>query len=301
LGDTTPPSFELSKIKIRGVPAGGTGTFFDEGGIASIQALILNNFTLTIDPFSPGDKSVNFRLDRIDLTRPAAWSIEVTDVCGNVLVADPLFITLSTDLANGGLSFTFPSVERYFELTNHGLSEIQVDLNGNEFKLFSDPNRVRQEINSYYVPEEGIVTVDMLPYLREGDNQMTLLFKGMEGTYADLMLHNLDGNVDYLLDIQTAPINYYLDQNYPNPFNPTTTIRYSIPESITDAVPVQIQVYNAIGALVRTLVDEHKWAGQYEVQWDGRNQFGESVSSGIYVYRMVAGEFMVTKTTTLLK
>jgi flagellar hook assembly protein FlgD len=66
-------------------------------------------------------------------------------------------------------------------------------------------------------------------------------------------------------------------------------------------VRVQLKIYNLLGELVRVIVDEHKFPGRYTVEWDGRNEFGEAVSSGIYLYQLVAGEFRETKRMVLLK
>ncbi|RMF58925.1 MAG: T9SS C-terminal target domain-containing protein [Calditrichaeota bacterium] len=80
---------------------------------------------------------------------------------------------------------------------------------------------------------------------------------------------------------------FHLGQNYPNPFNPATTI----PFELTNTMPLltQLKIYDILGREVRTLVDEPKTAGKYEVVWDGRNAFGEAVASGIYIYRLQVG------------
>ncbi|MBW7996770.1 MAG: T9SS type A sorting domain-containing protein [Candidatus Glassbacteria bacterium] len=92
-----------------------------------------------------------------------------------------------------------------------------------------------------------------------------------------------------------------LVQNYPNPFNPSTTIAYDIPDSETSGVKVQLRVFNVRGQVVKTLVDAVKDAGHYVVQWDGNNDTGESVSSGVYFYRIKAGNFVSTRKMVLLK
>jgi hypothetical protein len=94
-----------------------------------------------------------------------------------------------------------------------------------------------------------------------------------------------------------VPSVYRLHPNYPNPFNPTTTIRYDLPAP----EDVHVVIYNVRGERVRVLVDEHQLAGRHEAGWDGRNSRGESVASGVYLYRIVAGEFVSTRKMTLLK
>jgi len=94
-----------------------------------------------------------------------------------------------------------------------------------------------------------------------------------------------------------VPREFALEQNYPNPFNPTTTLRYSL----KDNVSVSLKIYNTLGQLVRTLVDENQTAGFKEVVWDGNNDFGQKVASGMYIYRINAGDFVQAKRMTLLK
>ncbi len=95
-----------------------------------------------------------------------------------------------------------------------------------------------------------------------------------------------------------TPNDYVLEQNYPNPFNPTTTIRYSLPINKR----VSLRIYDMMGRVVRTLVDDQvQSAGSYKVQWDGRNQHGTRVSSGVYLYSLEFGNFKKTKSMTLLK
>jgi flagellar hook assembly protein FlgD len=84
---------------------------------------------------------------------------------------------------------------------------------------------------------------------------------------------------------------FALEQNYPNPFNPSTTIPYELPK----ATFVSLKIYNTLGQLVVTLVDAQKEAGYHQVQWK------PDVPSGIYFYRLQAGEFIGTKKMILLR
>ena len=93
------------------------------------------------------------------------------------------------------------------------------------------------------------------------------------------------------------PTEFALSQNYPNPFNPTTTINFDLPTK-TD---VQIKVFNVLGQVVNTLVDESLEAGSYKVDWDGTNQAGAHAASGVYFYKIVAGDFVETKKMMMLK
>ena len=89
-----------------------------------------------------------------------------------------------------------------------------------------------------------------------------------------------------------------LAQNYPNPFNPSTSIEFTV----RDRTRVTLKVYDVSGQLVRTLLEGDRDAGTvHRVTWDGRNDAGESVSSGVYFYRLVASDFTQTKKMVLLK
>lgn len=91
--------------------------------------------------------------------------------------------------------------------------------------------------------------------------------------------------------------NLTLYQNYPNPFNPSTSIDYAL----TQNNHVTLKIYNMIGQEVRALVNRFSTAGNYSVNWDGKDRFGKTVSSGIYLYRLQVGNQTVTKKMTLLR
>lgn len=94
------------------------------------------------------------------------------------------------------------------------------------------------------------------------------------------------------------PQEYSLSQNYPNPFNPSTTIRYSLKESGS----VKLFIYNEMGRLVRTLVHTTQSAGDHSVLWDGNDELGERVASGIYFYTLSAGDnILITRSMIMIK
>ena len=93
------------------------------------------------------------------------------------------------------------------------------------------------------------------------------------------------------------PRSFALDQNYPNPFNPTTNISFHVPEPSF----VRLRVYDLLGREVATLVNREMEAGMHQVQWNGRDAVGLPVTSGIYVYRIDAGDFSRAKTMILLQ
>jgi flagellar hook assembly protein FlgD len=99
------------------------------------------------------------------------------------------------------------------------------------------------------------------------------------------------------MNVDPLPTEFGLAQNFPNPFNPTTTITYQLPH----ASDVTLNIFNALGQHVRTLVNGVQEPGFYEQYWDGCDESGQQVSSGIYFYRLTAGEFSRTKRMVLMK
>jgi hypothetical protein len=90
----------------------------------------------------------------------------------------------------------------------------------------------------------------------------------------------------------TLPVEFGLDQNYPNPFNPATKINFQLPENNY----VSLKIYDILGNLVTTLVDQETEAGYYTIEWNAGN-----LSSGVYFYTFKSGSFVSTKKLILLK
>jgi len=99
----------------------------------------------------------------------------------------------------------------------------------------------------------------------------------------------------------SLPQEYSLFQNFPNPFNPTTVIRYQIPAISTQQSVVSLKIYNILGQRVRTLVNKEQVPGYYSVVWNGRDDYGREMASGVYFYRLEAGSYSSSKKLLLLK
>jgi hypothetical protein len=126
---------------------------------------------------------------------------------------------------------------------------------------------------------------------------MNYLFRDSDvpsGTYTyRLKQMDFDGSFSYSDEVEIEqPAVFYLAQNYPNPFNPSTNIKYSIPSDGN----VSLRIYDVLGNEVSSLVDEFKQAGTFDVTFDGTN-----LSSGVYYYRLIAGEMTTTKKLMLTK
>ncbi|MFC1540891.1 FlgD immunoglobulin-like domain containing protein [Candidatus Latescibacterota bacterium] len=172
-----------------------------------------------------------------------------------------------------------------------------------------------------YATDKGwilnVMKVDLNPkvlvfVMQKGTNVPAGLESTIEYFAAD-QLEDMEGNGNKLSEdpvdvtpppeettaVEDLPDAFALSKNFPNPFNPTTTIEYAIPAD--GAGHVDLVIYNIHGQKVRTLVSETKEAGYYNVVWDGRNDVGETVSSGLYLFRIVSGSFTKTERMTFMK
>jgi hypothetical protein len=104
-------------------------------------------------------------------------------------------------------------------------------------------------------------------------------------------------NILSIDDEKKIPLTYELHQNYPNPFNPITTIRFDLPHSRN----VMIEVFDILGRRVTVLANGIIDAGYHSIVWNGRNQNSETISSGVYFYRITAGNYVKTRRMLMLK
>jgi|GEM_PF-1712566 len=128
---------------------------------------------------------------------------------------------------------------------------------------------------------------------------MSGLINGHVGTELIIDEISFSGGISSSADLgdKNLPGNFVLNQNYPNPFNPGTTISYSIPENDY----VQIVVYDIIGNEMAILVNEEQPAGNYKIEFNGYSNEVRNLPSGVYFYRLRAGDFIETKKMILLK
>ena len=121
-------------------------------------------------------------------------------------------------------------------------------------------------------------------------------FRILDGMVIDLSggTNPVDNTIGNLRDI---PKKYVLEQNIPNPFNPSTSISYHLPEN----THVKIVVYNMLGQEVRELFKGDQVSGFHTVVWNGKDNLGRQVASGIYAYRLIAGDFISSRRMILLK
>ena len=123
-----------------------------------------------------------------------------------------------------------------------------------------------------------------------------------QSSYSDeLMIKATD--VPWTEEIKVELKKYSLSQNYPNPFNPTTVIVYYLPDLGYQPAEVELTIYNLLGKVVRTLIKERQYPGEHRAVWDGKDDEGNDVASGIYFYRLkVSGvDFVKAKKMVLIR
>lgn len=163
-------------------------------------------------------------------------------------------------------------------------------------------NRLNSAANRIDRGQELLALLDMV--LFKARVIILRISNQISGPVATELNYSADGVIDLISDITSRPTNiprvedylvpknFEVKQNYPNPFNPSTTIEFSIPKDAN----VSLRIYDILGKEVSTLVNEQRSAGTYVINWNA-----SSFSSGIYFYRVTAGEFTETKKMFLVK
>lgn len=175
----------------------------------------------------------------------------------------------------------------------------KVDLNGiqmlNKQVLFNSNTLILGKLNEFLSTEE--VMKGQLVEVRAKAGSQTIIF----GTKVKIQGGVTSVQPPPFQDDPKAPDNFAILQNYPNPFNPSTTVVFQIPAADLAALQTKLTIYNLLGQAVRTLVDEPLAAGTYQRQWDGTDDAGNPVASGIYLVRLRSEVVSVTRRMTLMR
>ncbi|MBZ0200299.1 MAG: S8 family serine peptidase [Ignavibacteriaceae bacterium] len=253
-----------------------------------------------------GQNPQPFIFDAADVARDSV--INVLDVVGTVNIimggksmgkyfASQSYGNAKLELINNKLMLT----------TDVPLSGIQVKLKGSEI---GNLQFINHNISGFENAQGNIGdTSKIIMYYNLNNNELPA------GSYELGRLEGITGNV-YLTEAVLAdkngnnvltnvvdngvpliPTEYYLDQNFPNPFNAQTIIQYGVPEKAAG----RINIYNILGQRVKTFELGEMAPGRYRVQWDGRNNYGISIASGVYIYRFETKNYITAKKLLLLK
>ena len=198
------------------------------------------------------------------------------------LTSSPYFINVP-DTVNGYFYYTYFEWKNYAEVTQNNF-QISNDLNFNSI------------IINLFTADLFFINIYLLSNHLSPGNRYYFRVKGMmesiETNWSQVKSFWYVNTTDVKDDHDDMLEGYHLYQNYPNPFNPNTEIKYSVLNSSR----VEVKVFDVLGNEIETLVNEEKPAGSYELTWNAAN-----LPSGIYFYRLQAGDFVQTKKMILLK
>jgi len=183
-----------------------------------------------------------------------------------------------------------PWFEPYFEL--------------DESDKYFDMSSGRFDADTNWYDETQVISTGPFSLMPGQCDTVTFAIVAANDTVSNLVTAAIQAKNKYyqstdveLVDETVIPDDYRLGQNYPNPFNPTTMISFSL----AARADVSLDVYNLLGRKVTSLVDKNLSAGDYRVEWDGTDFNGNLVASGIYFYRMQAGDKVLTRKMILVK
>jgi hypothetical protein len=243
-----------------------------------------SNTPLRIGLYEPTTAPARFpgQIDEVRIYSRALSEVEIATLAGNGSLPIALLSFKVTLMDDSRVRLIWETLS---EVNNYGF-EVQVSVN---------PTTGFQTIPNSFVPGHG-TTNDRHRYSFADPAQV----RGF--CYYRLRQIDLDGSDHYSEAIQTKnatsvstnaiPVDFSLAQNFPNPFNPSTVIQYGLPHAAT----VRLDIFNVLGELVATLVDEPQKSGYHEVRFDAAG-----LASGIYFYRIISGEHIASRKLLLLR
>jgi len=209
----------------------------------------------------------------------------------SVIVNSILWLNKPTEIY---LSTVYDSVYIYHSNIMAGLDSL--DANNRGYIYWAENNSISNpmlnENNYTLLSSSPCINAGTDFFVFEGDTLLNLVPEEYYGSAPDMGAYEFGDPATIEQETIKLPNRYTLHQNYPNPFNPTTIINYELPTTIT----VDLGIYNLLGQKVAVLVSERQSAGSYEVQWDA-----SGFASGVYYYRIEAGEFQDVKKMVLLR
>ena len=252
-------------------------------------------FTLQI----PGPGEATFDAPEVEADLPFIFSLRVTD---GQFWSELDFITVTVQNNNGpvldpiGAQYTTEaSLDINLSATDEGGDDLTFSATS------SDPDNVTVSVGDPSVDNDTTTAVLTLSFTEEWSGSAFVTAFVCDGVPShcdsETFLVSVEQGQLGVDDIVVLPEVFVLRQNYPNPFNPVTTIAYDIPK----ITKVRIDMYNILGQKVRTLVNGTHQPGVYHIRWNGTNDFGNPVSSGMYFYRISSEEFISVKKLVLMK
>jgi hypothetical protein len=220
----------------------------------------------------------NFRVDNDESFATQVWPSVAMNEAGDFVIAWNDERLLNSDIYAQRYNFCIDSLEP--EGTNYSISDPAYAVN------------TQTEV-------AVVMTSDKICYTWTDNRQ--------EGLLTDIFAKIADwswSEVGEEEETENLPQSFELFQNYPNPFNPATLISFNVYGSqfmVHKPIPTTLKIYNVLGQLVRTLVDREMMPGEYQISWDGKDNSGKEVVSGIYFYQLKVKELTTTRKMVLLR
>jgi len=259
-----------------------------------------------------GNRDV-FRVGKAEFTSPTEFSVSLQVIHDEDLAAMDIPLSFSKGLTLNSVTFEGTAVKD-FDVKIAGIENekncVVIGLIGMVYSLKENAN-LKPAPNGdntvavlhFTLNDPDLKTIEIVPF-SNADPKHELMYVYNE--WIDGVPHVQSLNPEFqggtiTLESRTPagniPTEFGLSQNVPNPFNPSTIVEYALP---MDA-QVNLSIYNVLGQHVKTLVDDMQRAGRQTVTWDGTDNGGNSVASGVYFYKIRAGDFSSTKKMLLLK
>ena len=285
LGITSPEEEEVTHFIAHDIP---------------ISTGAIHHYTVDWDALSKGEEGVTVQMDN-----NGDGTFELTFTTGSTLLFVPPTIDIDPDTLNlkskGQWITCYIELPEGYDVNSIDISTIELKVGENKVAIVAEDSP--SELNDY--DEDGIpdlmVKFDraaLIDYIKRkalsGEVTLTIVGGVNNKLFAGTDTIKIEGAA---LQLKGSPPKFGLSQNYPNPCNPETTIEYGIEKNCQ----VTLKIYNIAGQLIKTLVDEHQTAGHYAITWYGDTDTGGEVASGIYFYRIKAGDFVSTKKMVVLK
>jgi len=257
--------------------------------MTTIMKLILGSLLISGSVILAGEAKLEAKFAHFDVQGDQTSNLTITlgsdeniygiqfDICYNVT---------ELNLTEDAIVSKVPGINIYSHIKEDGIAQVLMFGMDGQMIIDKTTDKMNNIIDIQFTPQSkfrGTTVVELSDIILAGK-------AGIEVDYDQTSTYTFE--VSFL-----APKSTSITKNYPNPFNPTTNIDYELAESGM----VTLIIYDLMGAVVKTLVEEYQEENYYSIVWNGRNESGQAVTSGRYILKMSTASFSDTITMTLLK
>lgn len=254
-----------------------------------------------------------FRIGQAEFSSPTEFTVSLQVIHDEDVAAMDIPLTFSKGVTLNSVTFEGTAVKEFDEKIariDNEKNQLVIGLIGMVYSLKENANLKPAPTGNntiavlhFTLNDPGLKSIEIAPF-SNADPKHELMYVYNEWVNGVPNVHSLNPEFQggtVALESRTPaaalPTEFSLSQNVPNPFNPSTVVAYALPKDAR----VNLSVYNVLGQHVKTLVDDMQRAGRQSVTWDGTDNNGSTVASGVYFYKLRAGDFTDTKKMLLLK